>query len=177
MPQPTRTTAPASLTPMTGAPDATGDMDSVTIGTKPAAVEVGVRTRHLRNIATCRTPPRKVLLWTHLPAARHFRHTSSWHQRLLDDPRLLLRGPTTTTARSRQHLNPSESTLRVVIINNVEHSDSSKPIALSQTSIATSGMEEGRWSTAYGQNVALLSQSASKSAACAPGIAESHRQN
>jgi hypothetical protein len=105
------------------------------------------RTQHLRNIATCRTPPHNDLLRTHLTAARTsdtrvpgtsvsstIRAFSSADQRR--------RRP-----RSRQYFDPSESALRAVI--NVEHSDSSKPLASGQTSHATPGMEEGRWSTAY----------------------------
>ena len=55
------------------------------------------------------------LLRTNLPTARDLRYRRARLPRLGDNPALLFRRPTPSPRRSRQHLNPTEGTLRVVV--------------------------------------------------------------
>jgi hypothetical protein len=67
-----------------------------------------------RNITTRGTAPAEHLLRTKLPATSNLGDPRSWFQCLRDNPGLLIHGPTTATARSRQDLNTPKSTLRVI---------------------------------------------------------------
>jgi hypothetical protein len=90
-------------------------------------------TRHIpgcergRHVATRGTSPPEYLLRADRPAPRHLGDPSTRFHCLRDNASLLIRRPTTTTRRSGQDLDPSESTLRVIL--NVKHNDSSKPAA------------------------------------------------
>jgi len=98
MPRATRTTAPASLTSTIGAVDASGRRRLGDNRHETRRRRARCLARHRRSFTTRCMPPRKDLLRTHLPATRHFRYAPSWHQRLLDDPRLLSRRPAPTFA-------------------------------------------------------------------------------
>jgi hypothetical protein len=153
MPAATLTTAPASLTSITGAARGAvaGGMASVTVGTNERTACHGLRSfcRRCRHPLPHRASPIEYLLGTNLPAPSHLGHTPSWNQGLRDNLCLLSRRPATPAARSGQQLNPPKFTLRVIA--RVKHKDSSKPFASSKSSTSRTAIKEGRQSSAYDQ--------------------------
>ena len=94
MPSEIRTTAPASLTSISGTADAVrrtvaAGMASLTIGTKLGVAGV---VGSLGTLGTSwRIARRQHLLRTDLPPPRNLGHSCPWNQRLRDDPGLLIR--------------------------------------------------------------------------------------
>src|SRR4029077_20794597 len=85
---------------------------------------------------------------TDLPPPRHLGYPRSRHQRLRDDPCLLIRRPASPAARSRQDLPPPIAALRVIA--NVKHKDSSKPSASGKSTTSGEAIKQGHLSSAYG---------------------------
>jgi len=73
------------------------------------------------------SPPTPDLLRTNLPTARDLRHRRARLPRLGDNLALLFRRLTPPPRRSRQHLNPTEGTLRVVVNYVHNHRSIDKP--------------------------------------------------
>ena len=150
MPDTTRTTAPASLISIIGATaSACGTVSTGTgsaiIGIKPGAADPAVfvdRAGTSRHAA-----PAEHLLRTNLPATSNLSDPRSRFQCLRDNPRLLVRGPTAATTRSRQDLNTPKDALRVVA--NVKHKDSSKLVASAKETTSGEGIKQGHRSPAY----------------------------
>ena len=151
MPAATRTTAPASLTSITGAARPWNRCRRYGLGhdrNEPACHGLRSFCRRCRHRLPHRASPTEYLLRTNLPAPSHLGHTPSRNQGLRDNLCLLFRRPATSAARSGQQLNPPKFTLRVIA--NVKHKDSSKPLASSKSSTSRTAIKGGRQSSAYG---------------------------